>query len=133
MPTLSSEAVDRNQAVARPGDLLQFDPELLVGLKADPVRADHAFMAAIALARVVGQDVVLTDNVGIEEGEIGLAVRFPDLASQTSQKGVKSLDVLLRHCPPSIPRWALSDIRHWSGGLPPWEGRAPWVSLAPCI
>jgi hypothetical protein len=35
-------------------------------------------VAAIALARMVGQDIVLKDNVGIEEGEIGLAVRFPD-------------------------------------------------------
>jgi hypothetical protein len=92
MPPLRSEAVNRDQAVARPDYLLQLERELPVWLQPCPGCANHPFVAVIGLASVVGQDVVLEDDVGIEKREVYLIALAPALA-----EGSKLLHVLLRH------------------------------------
>src|SRR5215211_1735930 len=94
--TLPSEAMDRDDAVAGPDDLLQLDRGLLVRRKPVQGRANHAFLTAMRVARVVGQDVVLEDDVGVEEGPVGLAARLPHFA-----RGAQPFRIL-RHRQPSI-------------------------------
>ena len=69
MPPRSSEAVNRDETVTCPHNLLQLDRDLLVCLQPGANRAGHRFVAAIGVA-MVRQEAVFERDVGIEKGEV---------------------------------------------------------------
>src|SRR3954463_13723935 len=96
VPERPSESVDGHDVLGCAEDSLQLDAALLERPKPDSGGSDHALVAAIRLTRVVGQDLVLIDDLRIEERVVEFTrsqrVEVPGL-----QPGVKVFDILARH------------------------------------
>src|SRR5687768_15645773 len=70
VPGLQPHSVDRDKALTGTDDALQFDIDAFEGRKPLFRRPGEALVAVVRLARVIGQEIVLKGNFGIDEGQI---------------------------------------------------------------
>jgi len=71
VPRPCPDAVDGHEPVACADDLLQLDGQRFVRLAPALHCSRYPLVAVKCLARVVGENVVLKDGLGIEERQIG--------------------------------------------------------------
>jgi hypothetical protein len=99
--------------VTRSDDSLELEGERVGRLGPAPSGPDDALVPAVGLADVVGQVRVLVNDVGVEQGHIGIAPlrrinECSNVMEGLLQERSKTLHVLLRHRARSISRRTLT-------------------------